>query len=113
MNFYMKQEEKSPRESGGPVRREGEPAIVASPRVSRAARRSVLGRNNIITQSHDARRGEGRSLRAPDSPLTQTYKQTASKPKHTDALGNSLPGHKTRSGGLITAPGLMTPAPVL
>ena len=63
MNFYMKQEEKSPRESGGPVRREGEPAIVASPRVSRAARRSVLGRNNIITQSHDARRGEGRSLR--------------------------------------------------
>ena len=29
------------------------------------------------------------------------------------ALGSSLPGHKTRSGGLITAPGLMTPAPVL
>ena len=29
------------------------------------------------------------------------------------ALGNSLPGHKTGSGGLITAPGLMTPAPVL
>ena len=29
------------------------------------------------------------------------------------ALGNRLPGHKTGSGGLITAPGLMTPAPVL
>ena len=28
-------------------------------------------------------------------------------------LGNRLPGHKTGSGGLITAPGLMTPAPVL
>ena len=69
MNFYMKQEEKSPRESGGAVRREGEPAIVASPRVSRAARRSVLGRNNIITQSHDAHEGRAGAANWADSGL--------------------------------------------